>query len=498
MNPNRFAIVGLCLAFTINLFAQTDDPGVLSQQARQAMSESRFAEAAEIYKKLAPLAPDNAGLLANLGMALHLSGKDAEAIEPLSRAAAKDPSAFPAQLFLGTSHFRLGQPSQAIAPLEQAAKLEPKSVAVRQMLGDIHSALDRPDRALPHLKKLTELEPDSPLSWATLGQAYEQLAQKAFQKLEKTAPESAYMLRLVADLRFSTQQYPSAFYLYRQALDRKPGWRGLHSVLAEIYRRTERAEWADAEEAKEAALGEMNCEAERFECLFAERNTEQLAASAAKLDGPEGYYWQAQAVNSLAAQAFGRLEQLDSSVELHSVRAELYKSRRLYKEAAEQLEQALRLRPGDDDIQTELAIALYQSRQFDQAEPHLQALLAQYPKESNWPFMIGDILLNRQQVEAALPLLEKAIELQDDLLPAHHALGRAYMQLGRDADAVGSLEKALPIDNDGSLHYQLAQAYRASGNREAAVPVLKKYQEIQTANQKAQEEFQRDIVITAP
>ena len=498
MNPNRFAVVVVCLAFAITLFAQTDDPGVLSQQARQAMAESRFAEAAEIYKRLQAFAPDNAGLLANLGMALHLAGKDAEAIEPLSKAAAKAPSAFPAQLFLGTSYFRLGQLDEAVAPLERAAKLDPKHPQVRRMLGELHTARDRPGRALPHLKALSRIDPQSPTTWAALGEAHEQIAQQAFQKLDKTAPESAYMLRLVGDTRFSTQQYPSAFYLYRQALDRKPDWRGLHSILAEIYRRTERVEWVEAEEAKEAALGEIDCEVERFECLFAERKTEQLAEEAAALDSPEGFFWRAQASNVLAAQAFERLEKIEASVELHSVRGELYKGRRDFQQAAAQWKQALSLSPSDEDLRAELAIALYQSRQFEQAEPHLQALLRKFPKEANWPFMLGDILLNRQEVEPAVPLLEKAIALKDDLLPAHHALGRAYMQLGRDADAVSSLEKALPLDNDGSLHYQLAQAYRSSGNREASAPVLKKYQEIQAANQKAQEEFQRDIQITAP
>ncbi len=498
MNRHGFAAIILTLACALGINGQSEDPAALAAQAKQAMASSRFVEAAELYQKLAPYAPDNPGLLTNLGMALHLAGKDAEAIEPLSTAVAKAPDAFPAQLFLGTSYFRLGQIDKAVAPLEQAAKLEPKHIDVRRMLGDIHTAGDRPDQALTHLKAIANLDPDSPLSWAALGQAHEQIAQQAFQELEKAAPESAYMLRLVGDLRFSTQQYPSAFYLYREALKRKPGWRGLHSVLAEIYRRTDQAEWATAEQAKEAALGEMDCEVERYECLFAQRKTEQLAAAVANVGTPEGLFWRAQAGNILAAQAFDKLDGLKPSVALHSVRAELFKSRRQFPQAAEQWKQALTLAPDDEDLRAELAIALFQSRQFDEAEPYLKGLLGKFPKESNWPFMLGDILLNRQEVEAAVPLLEKSVALQNDLLPAHHALGRSYMQLGRDADAIGSLKLALPLDNDGSLHYQLAQAYRATGDRDAAAPVLEKYQEIQAAQRKAEEEFQRDIQITAP
>ena len=498
MDRRGIAAVRLSLCWAVVLAAQPGDPAAMAAEARRAMAEKRFGEATEIYTQLLPLAPEDIGMLVNLGMARSLAGRHEQAIEPLSKVVAKEPGIFPAQLFLGSSYLSLGKLESALGPLEAAAKIDARHVPVRRMLGDAYSSLERPARALPHRKKLTELEAENPANWAALGQTYEQLARQAFSWLQETAPESAYMVRLLGDVRFSAQQYPSAFYLYREALKRQPGWRGLHAAIAEIYRRTGRAEWAAAEEAKERALGEINCEAERFECLFAQRKFEELRHAAAGLTTSQGYYWRTQANGRLAEKSFQRLENMPPSLAFHVTRAEVYKGRERFKDAADEWAQALKLQPRDANIEAELTIALYQSRQFEKAEPRLRALLEKRPNEADWPFMLGDILLSRQEVEDATPLLEKAAQLDPKLLAARHALGRAYMQLGRDADAIPHLKQALPLDNDGSLSYQLAQAYRSTGNREAAVPLLEQYQKIQAAQRQAAEEFQTGVQITAP
>ena len=40
------------------------------------------------------------------------------------------------------------------------------------------------------------------------------------------------MVRLLADVRLSQKQYPSALYLYRMAIERAPDMRGLHHAIA--------------------------------------------------------------------------------------------------------------------------------------------------------------------------------------------------------------------------------------------------------------------------
>jgi hypothetical protein len=72
------------------------------------------------------------------------------------------------------------------------------------------------------------------------------------------------------------------------------------------------------------------------------------------------------------------------------------------------------------------------------------------------------------------------------------------MQLGQDAAAVPHLKAALPIDEDGSLHYQLGQAYRTTGQMELAKQTLTTYQQMQRDVKAQQRELQDEIQITAP
>jgi predicted Zn-dependent protease len=102
---------------------------------------------------------------------------------------------------------------------------------------------------------LSELDPGQPKAWQGLGLSYLALSSKAFQSLEKTAPESPYWFALAARSKVEQQQYRVAFHLYREALRRAPHLVLIHAGLAEIYRNTGHDDWAVSEDAK-AVVGE--------------------------------------------------------------------------------------------------------------------------------------------------------------------------------------------------------------------------------------------------
>jgi len=64
-------------------------------------------------------------------------------------------------------------------------------------------------------------------------------------------------------------------------------------------------------------------------------------------------------------------------------------------------------------------------------------------------------------------------------LRARASLGLAYARTSQAERAIPHLKAALELDADGSLHYQLARAYQATGQAELAKPILQKYQELQ-------------------
>jgi tetratricopeptide (TPR) repeat protein len=478
--------------------AQSPDLAAKAQRGKQAMAEGNFALAAQLYAELAAAIPNNPGLLLNLGMAQHMAGDDTKAIPNLQAALKADPNIFPANLFLGASYLRTGEMANAVAPLQKAVELNPSYPDVRAMLGDALLELGRPSEAIEHYHKLAELKPEVAGGWVGQVQSYETLAQQAFQKLEDSAPESAYLLALVGSVRVTQQQYSSAFYLYKQALEKQPRMRGLHQALAEIYRRTEHPEWAAVEEQKEKALPPLDCQMEKLECAWREVRFDEVLRVAKGAEGPQSGYWQVRAYNQLAAASLAKLAGLPASPQRHQVMAELHRRSGRFVEAVEELRAALKLAPGNPRLEFELASALYLGRNYEAAGELSAKLLTQRPSDPELNWIRGGSLLALQKAEESIPPLKKAVEENPDLLAAHHALGRAYMQLGQDAAAVPHLKAALPIDEDGSLHYQLGQAYRTTGQMELAKQTLTTYQQMQRDVKAQQRELQDEIQITAP
>src|SRR5713101_2050295 len=130
-----FALVVLLLRAAPPAPPAGADLAARSQRAKELMGAGHYADAVPVYRELVKAVPDNPGLLANLGMALHLSGQDKEAIPPLEAALALAPDSLPAALFLGASQLRLGRAAAAVAPLQKVVRLQPDNVDARSLLG---------------------------------------------------------------------------------------------------------------------------------------------------------------------------------------------------------------------------------------------------------------------------------------------------------------------------------------------------------------------------
>ncbi len=478
----------LLLLLSALAIAQPDELALESRRAKQFMAQGRFAEAIEIYERLNQAVPNNPGLLLNLGMAEHLAGKNREAIRHLEAVLKLQPQAFPALIMLGASHLRLAEPAKAVRPLEKAVALQPSDPEPRQMLADALMMIERWEQASNHLRKLADADANSAKTWFSLGRCYEALAQQSFAALGKSAPGSAWWLALAGEARLKERRFTSAFALYREAAAKMPNLRGSHAALAEIYRETNHADWAAVEEDTEKKLPRPDCAAKPAECHFdAGRHHEAIAAAKAR-PGAESLYWRARAHNQLALQAFTRLGKLPPSAELHELLAEMHRNQGRHRDSVKEWEEALKLSPGDDRIEQELAQSVYLSRDYPRAEPLLRKALTKLPGSAELNFFLGDTLLNTQRSEEAVPLLRKAVELDSKLLPAQATLGRALVASGQAKEAIPHLKAALSADTDGSLHYQLSRAYQAEGQPALSVEFLMKYQELQRAARAGGEE----------
>ena len=484
------------LAAACSVAAQTD-PGVLARDAQRAMSERRFSDAADSYGQLAKQFPGEPALQANLGMALHLSGRDREALEPLRSAARAMPYSFPAHFFLGASLTRIGDLRGAVEPLRKAVALDLKHPYARALLGDALEAADRFSEAAESWEALRGIDPENPFAHAGLVRCHEQLASRAVDALQARAPESAYMFRLLGRARLAAGQYPSALYLFRQALERDPGSRAVREAVAEVYERSGHAAWAEQELQAARGLPARDCASlASLACRFASGSFDSVPTLSADA-APDAIFWTARMHATIADRAFASLSALPESVDQLRLAADLLASQQRYSEAADACQRALRLRAGDGMLERQLAELLYLARRADEARPLLNKFRSADPRDPRWPAMLGNLLAEEQDYEAAVPMLEAAVALPGAPPMAGLDLGRSYLAIGQPADAVSHLQAAATVDTDGSLHYQLAQAYQRLGKREDARQALERYQELVALSQQSIE-ASAALEITAP
>jgi predicted Zn-dependent protease len=340
--------------------------------------------------------------------------------------------------------------------------------------------------AASQFRAISEAEPGSARAWFGLGKSYEALAREAYQKLQIAAPESAWQALIVADVLVSGERFAQALALYREAQQASPEIGGIYEAIADLYDRAGKTEWATAERAKTTAHP-RDCATRVAECAYlAGKYLDVVSATDNRADAPS-LYWRTRAYNALATQAFATLDTLPPSAEVHVVRASVHRDQGRPTEAVPELKAALALTPGDRSIEEELAAALYESRNLDEALP-LLARLAGPAKtaRADLAFFYGDALLRAQQIDNALPYLKAAAAGQPDAVVVRASLGRALLQAGNAAAALPHLEAAAAADDpqsDGTTQYQLAQAYQRLGRPEQAKAALAEYQKRQAALQ---------------
>ena len=470
-------------AFFIFSFAcwGQDPLAVKSQQAKQLMAQGRFTEAASVYEELTKAMPANTGLRMNLGMAQHMAGRDQDAVatfEPLL----KIQSIPPALAMCGISYLRLGNASKAVDYLERAVKAMPADLELNAMLAEAAMTADRPAAAAMAWRTLTKAKPTEPRGWLELGRAYEALAEQAYLKLDQKAQGSAYWLALVAETRFKQQQLRSALSLYRDALAKtdRPDWR---ENVAIIYEKTGHADWAAIERKRIPASAP--CVKPTPECHFRSKRFQAAAETAG--DIPETLYWRSKAYNELARESFSRLSKFENSPEWHEFLAGLYRSQGKNAESISEWRSALEKRPNDTNLAKELCATLLANKEFAPAEINLRGMLEKSPDQPELLWLLGDALVGQQKMEEALAPLEKAAALAPQVLPVRASLGRALMSANRAAEAAPHLEAALPVDRDGSLHFQLSRALAAQGKTERNAGLLKKSQELRKLGEEAEQ-----------
>jgi protein O-GlcNAc transferase len=114
--------------------------------------------------------------------------------------------------------------------------------------------------------------------------------------------------------------------------------------------------------------------------------------------------------------------------------------------------------------------AHHQAGRIERAEALYRKALTKHPDHAEALHLLGLIAYQREQAEAAIELIERALPELQDLPEAHLNHGNALRAAGRFAEAADSYRRAIALEPDyGMAHSNLARALNDQGLFEAAL-----------------------------
>jgi Tfp pilus assembly protein PilF len=146
-------------------------------------------------------------------------------------------------------------------------------------------------------------------------------------------------------------------------------------------------------------------------------------------------------------------------------------------EARKDFEKALAMAPGDPDVQFLMGVLELEVKNSAAAEDHLQKAIQIFPNHVAALETLGEFYCAQGKVQAALPLLEKGVSLEEGSWKAHWRLGQAYLQAKEPAKALAQAESAVGMGKSAAGDAQIlkAQALAALGKWDQAEATLEKF-----------------------
>ena len=204
------------------------------QEGQRALTEERYAEAAQSFEKLRDLDSGIAEIHASLGFCYFQQGKFTEAVPAMREALKLNPALKPVEVLLAMSLAELGSYSQALPGLENGFRSAPDP-ALRRSAGlrlqRAYSGLEEDDKAVTIALELVRLYPEDPEILYHAGRATGNFAYLTMRKLAEVAGDSVWVHLAAGDAFESQREHALAISEYRKVLALDPGRPGIHYRL---------------------------------------------------------------------------------------------------------------------------------------------------------------------------------------------------------------------------------------------------------------------------
>jgi tetratricopeptide (TPR) repeat protein len=391
------------LGLLVLLAASTVQGTDLQTQGLQALDHQQFAQAEQIFSKLADQDPKDYTALFNLALAESGLGKRDEAIHRYRKVLELKPNLFEAELNLGILYLRSKQSTEALPLLEDATKQKPDQARPKRYLADALLGSGKAAEARDLYKQVLQSDPKQANAELGLGQSL-----VALGALEEAAPHYRNAATLDSHLKSYLLELATAFEKANRPADAVPLLKefpsdvAAHEELGRVYLSLNRP--ADAAEEFRQSVDASPTPANQL----------ALATAYLKNNQPD-----------LAAPILEQaLAQDPNDYELHMVVGRLRRDRHNYADAAREFATAAKIKPDSVEAWNEAATAYVLSAQYPEALAALDKvhnLNGDTPGDLYYRAIIYDKL---HQVKQALASYEHFLQSSSGKFPDQEFIAR--------------------------------------------------------------------------
>ena len=181
------------------------------------------------------------------------------------------------------------------------------------------------------------------------------------------------------------------------------------------------------------------------------------------------------AVPPARSEALSQVESARRDAVERFLRARLFAADGEFQEALKEFRRAVELDPEDGHLRREYAEALRDFGILPEAEQQARRSVELVPESASAHRVLGQILLSKARdkegIEAALPSLKRACDLQPSEPSGALALGQAYLKLDRPQEAAAVLARVQDRPRGPILPLLFGEALEKSGKPEEAEEV---------------------------
>jgi len=434
--------------------------GIANQRLRN------FDRAEQYFRKAVKLAPRSAVAHVNLGMFYLSSGHASQASSELRKAVALAPEEPVGWVDLGLSELKSGDAAKAVEHLQKARRLDPGNAKIRLILISAAFKAGQPSLAREQAGQLLARKPQDPGLLLPLGALLVEggdvtKARQIYQSVKNSSSNPLPSFLEAANQAAARGNYRAALSLLEFVADAGRSSAVWNEMIGDAYYK----------------LGRIKPAVDHLQ-------------EAVKLDPHnEDYYLefgtlltQYHANDACLALFQSATRILPNSVKIKSALAVAYMMEKKYAEAEKILQNIIAASPDYFPAYQLLGETYQASHQWEGLKSIGQKIVARDPTQSvGWYYQAqADYELGTKggkEFKIAESEVRRSLALDSQNGPAHFLLGKILSAEHRGEDAVLALKKAASLDDDPTVFYTLALAYRKLGEASKSASALKKFNE---------------------